>query len=480
MADIPVVVTAAGAQPTPPATLLADLIAGVAATNPGYTATLPGSLIEDFSSTGVGALVICDTARVETINSLTPYGANDFLLLQLGQIYIGPGSAPASPTNTSVFVQFTAVDQSLNPLPGLVIPRGFVVSDGIYQYVVQDGGVTAASGISDPLFCQATITGSWAVPTGSVSQTVTSAPANVTITCSNPLPGTAGAAMETPAQYRARVLQAGRAVATGTAPMLKTLLGNVPGVQQRLISTKQNADGTWTVITGGGDPYLTAQAISDSGLNIATLEGAILAITGVTNANPGVVTTATNHNLTTGAQVTASGIVGMTQLNGLLVTVTVLSEKTFSISQNTAGFSPYISGGVLTPNPINVTPNLFDSPDIYSVPFVNPPAQTVTLTVHYSTTAPNFTSQASVAQLGSTALAAYVNSIPVGRPLNYLVMAQLFSEAIASVLDPSLISSFTVAVSINGIPTPAVGVIFASDPFSYLTATTAGVVVSQV
>ena len=56
--DIPVVVTAAGAQPTPPATLLADLIAQVSATNPGYTANLPGSLIENISSTDVGALVM--------------------------------------------------------------------------------------------------------------------------------------------------------------------------------------------------------------------------------------------------------------------------------------------------------------------------------------------------------------------------------------------------------------------------------------
>src|ERR1700761_7470267 len=110
MADIPVVITAAGVQPTPPATLLAQLLAGVAAKNSGYTATLPASLIEDISSTDVGALVICDTARVETLNSISPYSANDFLLSQLGQIYIGPGAAPAVPTNTSVYVEFTAID----------------------------------------------------------------------------------------------------------------------------------------------------------------------------------------------------------------------------------------------------------------------------------------------------------------------------------------------------------------------------------
>ena len=103
-------VTAQGAQPTPPATLLTQLIAGVLASNPGYTANLPASLVEDISSTDVGALVVMDTAAVETINSISPFTANPFILSELGQVYIGPGSAPAVPTNTSVYVVFTATD----------------------------------------------------------------------------------------------------------------------------------------------------------------------------------------------------------------------------------------------------------------------------------------------------------------------------------------------------------------------------------
>ena len=125
-ADIPVVITSAGAQPTPPATLLAQLIALVASTNSGYTASLPGSLIEDVSSTDVGALVICDTARVETINSLSPYSANAYLLSQLGQIYIGPGAAPAPPTNTSVYVVFTAIDPDRPATQSPVIIRDVI------------------------------------------------------------------------------------------------------------------------------------------------------------------------------------------------------------------------------------------------------------------------------------------------------------------------------------------------------------------
>ena len=57
---------------------------------------------------------------------------------------------------------------------------------------------------------------------------------------------------------------------TGTTQLLKTLLGQVPGVQQRLVSTRKKSTG-WEVIVGGGDPYLVAYAIYDSGLNIQTL-----------------------------------------------------------------------------------------------------------------------------------------------------------------------------------------------------------------
>lgn len=478
-ADIPVVITSAGAQPTPPSTLLAELIAAVSATNPGYT-ILPGALIEDISSTDVGALVICDTARVETINSLTPYGANDFLLAQLGQIYLGPGAAPAVPTNTSVYVQFTAIDTiTSDPLPGYVIPVGFVVSDGTYQYIVQDGGVTASSGVSQPLFCQATVAGSWAVPSNTVSQIVTSVPSGVALTCSNPTPGVAGAAAETAEQYRARVLQAGQAISTGTTTELKTLLGLVPGVQQRLISTLQNVGGGWIVIAGGGDPYLTAGAIFDSGLDVSVLVGPNIEVTNITQTNPGVVTTANNHNLTSGATETMSGIVGMTTLNGVPFTVTVISEKTFSIGINTSGYAAYISGGIVSPNPIVETPNIFDPPNIYGIPFVNPPAQVVTVAIEYDTTEPNFTSQAAMAQLAAPAVADYINNIGVGAPINLIVLESIFAAAVETVLDTSLISSLTIAVSINGVSTAPTGQLIIGDPYSYFTATTAGISVTQ-
>src|ERR1700744_573569 len=120
MSAIPLVMTAQGPVPTPPSVLLQALLSAVAATNPGYTASLPGSLIEDISSTDVGALATIDQARVDAVNDVTPFGANAFVLTQLGQQFGVPQGQAA---NGSVLVIFSGT-------PGYVIPAGFVVSDG--------------------------------------------------------------------------------------------------------------------------------------------------------------------------------------------------------------------------------------------------------------------------------------------------------------------------------------------------------------
>jgi len=482
--SIPVVVDISGAQPTPPAMLLAELITSVSATNPGYTVNLPAIMVEDISSTDVGALVITDSARVELLNSLTPFGANNFMLSQLGQIYIGPGSAPAVPTNTSVSVVFQAVDPNTSaPLQGYVIPVGFTVGDGTYQYVVQDGGATDSNGFTLPLFCQATIPGTWAVATGTVTTIITSVPSTVALTCSNPATGVSGAVAQTAEEYRAQVMQAGQAVSTGTPAMLKTLLGNVPGVQQRLVSVRQQTN-AWEIIVGGGDPYLVAYAIYDSGINIAGLVGSTLSVTNITQAAAGVVTTDHNHNYSNGQVAEINGLVtGMLPLNGTPFTVTVITEKTFSIGINTSGYIAYVSGGVVTPNLRNASPSISDYPDIYTVPFVDPPQQTVTIAAVWSTTASNFVSQAAVAQLAAPAIAAYVNSIPVGATMSVLILESTFLAAIASVLAANQVSQLTFAVSINGVSTaPEAGTkLIFGDPESYFETdpTGSGIAVTQ-
>lgn len=138
MSTVPLVMSAAGPVPTAPATLQQTLIDNVAATNPDYTANLPGSLIEDISSTDVGALTLIDQAMVDAIASVTPYGANAYVLGQMGVLF---GLSQAAPTNASVYVVISGP-------AGYVLPPGFLVSDGTNQYALQDGGVIATGGAS--------------------------------------------------------------------------------------------------------------------------------------------------------------------------------------------------------------------------------------------------------------------------------------------------------------------------------------------
>lgn len=265
--DIPIVMTAAGLVPIPPEAIRAALILAVEEQVPGYTANLPGSLIEDVASTDTLAIVQCDQAKVELVNSLTPYGANLFLLHRLGAIY---GVQRGLQTNTTVDVIFTGT-------PGFVISRGFTVSDGVHQYTVEgsngvDGAIIGSGGESDFVYCVATQEGNWSVPESTVNQVVTSVPSGVVLTVNNPLNGTPGTGPQTAAAYRAQVLQAGLATATGLPTLLRTAISRVSGVPDRLVSIRQRASG-WEVIAGGGDPYQVAYAIFASLFNIASLVG---------------------------------------------------------------------------------------------------------------------------------------------------------------------------------------------------------------
>lgn len=250
MSGFPLLFDASGPIATPPATLQQALIAQVAATNPGYTATLPGSLIEDISSTDVGALVTIDQARVDAVNNVTPYAANPYILAQLGIMLGLPQGLNA---NGSAYVVFGGS-------AGYVIPPGFLVSDGTNQYAVQDGGTIAANGLSGPLYVVATNSSTFAIPPNSITAIVTSVPSPYALTVSNPLAGTPALAPETVESYRSRLLLASNVSISGSAAYLKTLLLAVPGVSPQLVAIRQNGP-LWTVICGGGDPYQIGGAI---------------------------------------------------------------------------------------------------------------------------------------------------------------------------------------------------------------------------
>jgi hypothetical protein len=469
--SIDIQVGSTGAIPTPPATIRANLLAYIQTEDPTYT-DLPAALVEDFLSTAVPAITLLDSCAIDLINSLTPDGSNPWLLTKIGQL---TGVQQGTQSLTSVYVVFNS------PSAGLFIPQGFTVSDGTYQYVVQDGGVVQSGGSTVPLYCLATQQGTWAVPVNSVTTLITSAPTGYTVTVTNPSTGIPGGPAQTEGEYRAQVMQAQLASATGTPRLLKTLLANVPGVQTRLISPMQINGGGWEIIVGGGDPYAVAAAIYNSGIDVAALVGSTIAITNITQATLGVVMTNLNHGLTTGqSNVYIAGVVGMTGANGGPYTVTVTSPKTFTFGVNTSGFGAYVSGGRVTPNARNIVVNLIDYPDTYTIPFVVPPQQNVVVQGTWNTDSPNIVSPSAVQQLAAPAIASYINGLVVGAPINLFQMNDAFKAAVTPIIPPEFVSRLVWTVSINGVDTAPVsgtGLIY-GDPESFFQTPPSGVSVT--
>lgn len=261
---LPVVMTANGPVANDPASLRSDLDAAIAAQVPDFTSNLPGLLVEDIVSTVVGAMAQMDQARVDAINSITPYGANAFVLAQQGVML---GLPQGASTNTQVLVVFSG-----ETIPGYVIPAGFIVSDGQNQYVIQSGGVIGTSGQSTSLLAVASQAGTWAVPEGTVTTIITSlqSPYNTALMVTNPSAGTPATTAETVQAYRARVIEANQVVGEGVPAFLGTLLKAIPGVVARLVSILQTTFG-WEVLCGGGDPYAVAFAIYRGVGDLSTL-----------------------------------------------------------------------------------------------------------------------------------------------------------------------------------------------------------------
>ena len=461
-------ITTAGAIPASPTDLRDAEIAAATALSPGLTANLPGSLVEDMASTAAGAVVVQDQAFVDLVNSISPATANPSILYQLGQVY---GVEQGQGSNTSVYVVFSG-------LAGFVVPIGFTVSDVTYQYTVQDGGIIGTSGQTPELYCLATVAGSWAVPTGSVTQIITSVPAGFTLTCTNLIAGLSGLTAQSIPDYRAQVIQAGLSIAQGMPTFLKTQLQKVYGVQARLIAVREVGSNQWEIIVGGGDPYSVAYAIFISIFNISTLVGSTLSVTNITTANPGVVTTNLNHGYATGQVITISGVDPSWFDNDY--TITVIDEKSFSLGVTTVGHA-YVSGGVITPNLRNITVSIDDYPDTYPITFVNPPVQTVNISLLWNTSSLNYVSPSAVAQLGNPAIVSYINSIYVGQPINIFELQNVFQLAIANIISPTLLSRMVFTVEINGIvtaPTSGTGLIY-GDPESYFETSTQLVTIAQ-
>jgi len=73
-------------------------------------------------------------------------------------------------------------------------------------------------------------------------------------------------------------------------------------------------------------------------------------ISGITQANPCVITTSAAHGITIGSKVALSGIGGMTQLNGVTAYVSATTSTTITLGAiNSTSYTAYTSGGTVTP-----------------------------------------------------------------------------------------------------------------------------------
>jgi len=260
-----IIITDTGATPQKPEAIRAEIAAAVAALYPGYTADLPGSLIDDVLGTITAAVFMQQQASADLINSISPVYANAALLQQIGQTR---GIAQGLPTNGSALVQFSGT-------PEYFIRQGFTVSDGNRQFRVTEGGSIGTSGVSQLLQVVAVQSGSEPIPAGTITGVVSSLPPSITLSVTNPAPGTPGDPDgQSIESYRADVLGAFSAEPPGVPTAVKTAILTIQGTVSRLVSFRITNTGKIRVYVGGAaDRALVAGAIYRTLLQINALEG---------------------------------------------------------------------------------------------------------------------------------------------------------------------------------------------------------------
>lgn len=512
--DLPVVLTAAGVVPTDPDTIRSQIVANVTATDPDFTANLPASMVEDLVSTAVAAASVSDQARVELLNSLTPAGANEFLLTQLGQVY---GVVMGQPTNASALLTFSGT-------VGYTISQGFLVTDGSYVYQTQATVTIGSTGSTQPVNAIALDPNATVAAANAINQLITSVPSQYTVAVTNPAAGVPAATPETFQSYRGRVMAAGTCASVSTGRFIRTLLAQVPGVNPQQIGVQQNRGGAaplaaptantpTTATTGGTLPaatyYYVVTTLNALGETTASNEVSVTT-TGTTSANTitwSAVTGATGYRVYRG---TATGTENVYYAVGAVTTLTDTgaaastgSPPTNNTTANTAGFRVIVGGSgdpyaianailqsVADPTDLTgssvsssrtVTVSVSDYPDTYTIPYVVAPSQSVTMVITWNTSLLNFAGGGTFQALVAPIISAYVSNLPVGAPINELEMAYLFQQAVAAQIDQNLITRLVFSVYINGtLVSPASGYAdVVGDPEGFFVCASTAVTVNQ-
>lgn len=113
----------------------------------------------------------------------------------------------------------------------------------------------------------------------------------------------------------------------------------IPGV-----TSSQSGWQMQKISSSGGNITSITWAAGNNYMNKIWDSGYQKTITGITQANPGSVT-ATAHGFATGSLVIIRSVVGMTEVNNTIFTVTSTGANTFTIGVNTTGYGAYVSGG---------------------------------------------------------------------------------------------------------------------------------------
>lgn len=144
--------------------------------------------------------------------------------------------------------------------------------------------------------------------------------------------------------------------------------GDTPSFQVRLATTGGIGSRVYKTETdGSGQVMDTVAYLADPPARVQE-ELVVATITGITRANPGVVTTSAPHGFNTGKSIFISGVVGMTQVNNTWFTVTSLSSTTFSIGVNTSSYTAWSSGGRAQKGPGSITQTLTsDAPALHTM-----------------------------------------------------------------------------------------------------------------
>lgn len=158
-----------------------------------------------------------------------------------------------------------------------------------------------------------------------------------------------------------RVIKNGGYVLAGGGPPIFELTTPYTEAQLSRLSYTQSAD-IMTIVHPDHDPK-NLNRLADDNWTLTTINYAptvspptfssatIATITGITQANPAVVTTSAAHGFVTGNLVTITGVVGMTEVNDRTFRITVLTTTTFELDgEDSTTYTAYSSGGTATRN----------------------------------------------------------------------------------------------------------------------------------